>query len=421
MHQNTPLTVFLFAIAAFAPVAVWLSLIFKKGEQSKKTVILIFLAGCLTAPALLGMQYLWHIFPEFDLGKMIENSIQSQSKEYIAMFILFAALEEIFKMYVIISIDKKTVLIRTVGDAIKYSVTSALAFSFTENIYYLTSYWTTSTNNTILGMYISRSVITMCAHMVFSGIFGYYYGISKFAMYIKNEEERTRKKHRIAKIISKVFRLPTSQGYQQELILKGLTIAILSHATFNFLLQYNHTIPPTLFIIIGFLYVKYLLKRKAGHLLLDIDISNKSKSTMVKKDEDIVIDLLGLWFKEKKYADVIHVCERLLERDPDNIVVKLFKAKALDQIDTNDTYRNILETVIKTNDELDSKQRNILTKHIEEKEMFRRVQEMIRKELRKKGKKLKTKETKQKKQIEKKKDGNILSKYTGKGKFNINL
>jgi len=38
-----------------------------------------------------------------------------------------------------------------------------------------------------------------------------------------------------------------------------------------------------------------------------------------------------MWFKEERYQDVINICKRLLRRDPDNDVAKLFLAKSIDK------------------------------------------------------------------------------------------
>lgn len=418
--------IFLLGISTFfasIPVAIWLYLIFRKGEKARKIIILVFLLGTLTAPALLGMQFLWQIFPQFDLAAFIEENIQVQNRMFIAMFVLFAALEEIFKMYVVILIDKRTVLIRTIGDSIRYSIASALAFSFIENIYYLTQFWAIISIGELVGMYIFRSMFTMAAHMIFSGIFGYYYGIGKFSMYLTEQEKIIGKKHRIAKVISKIFKLPTSQGYQQEMIIKGLIIAIGTHATFNYLLQFNIILPVIIFVIVGYSYLRYLMKRKAGHLLLDTDISEKTKSTLAKKDEDVVVELLGMWFNDSRYVDVIHICERLLERDPDNTVVKLFKAKALDKMDKKDIYYSILGKTLRSKDEMTSKEKNVIAKHLEEKEILRQVQQMIRKQMKKEGKKYKS--SKKKKKIVKKEKEiakthrDVLEKYTGEGEFKL--
>ncbi|MBU1446001.1 hypothetical protein KKD70_01925, partial [Patescibacteria group bacterium] len=117
------------------------------------------------------------------------------------------------------------------------------------------------------------------------------------------------------------------------------------HAIFNYLLQMNYLLPAIALVTIGYLYLRYLLNRKAGNLILITDIDEKRKSTMGKNDKDVVLELLGMWFEDGKYVDVMHICERLLERDPDNNVVKLFKAKAMDKLDPENPYRKILSTV----------------------------------------------------------------------------
>ncbi|MCC7197477.1 hypothetical protein IT413_04775 [Candidatus Peregrinibacteria bacterium] len=72
---------------------------------------------------------------------------------------------------------------------------------------------------------------------------------------------------------------------------------------------------------------------------------------MATKDEEVVIELLGLWFKEKKFVDVIHICQRLLERDPGNKVVMLFKAQAADKLNNNDIYGKLLKNLFPSSGE----------------------------------------------------------------------
>ncbi len=423
MFKNSIFLLGISTVFAAIPAAIWLYILFKKEVKSKKIVAIIFGLGCLTAPALLGMQYLWDIFPRFNLAAFIEDNIQTQSKMYIAMFILFGALEEIIKHYVITVVDKKTVLIKTIGDSIRYSLAAALGFSFTENIYYLYEFWPSISTGDLVTMYIFRSIFTACAHMIFSGVFGYFYGIGKFSIEIVKQQKLIGETSRFAIFTSKFFNIPLTHAYQQNMVVKGLFIAIFIHAIYNYLLQFNIMIPVIIFVILGALYLRYLLTRKAGHLILSTDISTVKKSTLAKNDEDVVVELLGMWFKEGKYVDVIHICERLLERDPDNNVVKLFKANAMDKMDSKDTYRSILGTVLKTNDELSEKQKNIISKYTEEKEMFRKVQSMIKKQLEKEGKKFisNTKEQKDKiKNPQNNKKNGLLENYTGEGTFKMN-
>lgn len=368
MLTNTFALLSISTLFAAIPGGIWLWILFSKGDKSKKIISFVFFVGCFTAPALLGLQFLWAKFPNFNLSAFIETNIQSQNGIYIAMFVLFGMMEEIIKMYVIASVDKKTVLIKTVNDAILYSLASALGFSFIENIYYLYEFWPSISTGALVGMYIFRSIFTTCAHLIFSGIFGYYYGISKFSIYINKEEEISGKKSVFAKIIAKIFNLPLSQAYQQQMVLKGLLIAVFIHATYNYLLQFNKILPVIIFVILGALFLQYLFSRKTGHLVLTMDISDKQKSSLAKKDEDVVVELLGMWFTEKRYVDVVHICERLLERDPDNNVVKLFKTQAMDKLDEKDAYRNILKNVIKTKDQLSTDDKNLLTRYITENE-----------------------------------------------------
>ncbi len=410
---------------AAIPVGIWLYILFNKNEKGKKIVALIFGIGCFTAPALLGLQYLWEKFPQFNLSAFIENTIQTQSTMYIFMFILFGAMEEIIKHYVVSAVDKKTLLITKVNDAIRYSFAAALGFSFTENIYYLYEFWPSISSGELVQMYIFRSIFTACAHMIFSGIFGYYYGIGKFSIQISKEEKAVGKTNRLNKIIANIFNISLSQAYQQKYVLKGLFLAIFTHATYNYLLQFNIILPVLLFVVAGFAYLKYLLSRKAGHLILVTDISEQKKSTVAKKDEEVVVDLLGMWFKEKKYVDVIHICERLLQRDPDNNVVKLFKAKAMDQMDLKNNYRKILGSIVKTDDDLSDQDKNVLSKYVAEKQELEKAKRKVDELLKKEGKLPKEspqkEQTQKPQEISKKDKENFLNKYTGEGTFDVKL
>lgn len=434
MTDNPIVLLTISIVAASIPVGVWLYILFSKFEKSKKIVAIVFALGCLTAPALLGLQYLWDIFPEFNLNAFIENNVQNQNTMFLLVFILFAAMEEIIKIFMVRVIDKKTLFITTINNAILYSIASALGFSFVENIYYLYQFWPSISSGELVSMYIFRSVFTACAHMIFSGVLGYYYGIGKYSITISAEKEITGEHSFFTRAISKIFDLPISESYRQKFVIKGLLIAIGMHATYNYVLQFNFILPCIIFVILGYIYLRYLLNRKAGHLVLTVDPTEKNSASMGKKDEDVVVDLLGMWFNDKRYVDVIHVCERLLQRDPDNNVVKLFKAKALDQIDEKNTYHKILGSVLRPKEEMSEKDRNTISKYTTEKEMFNKVKEMIKKQLVKEGKEFedftvkitRNPETTSSPQIasspensSQSKSSDILEKYTGEGTFKL--
>lgn len=386
MLENEIFLLAILTIFASIPAGIWIYIFFIKGGKGKKTLFAIFALGCFTAPALLGLQYLWDIFPQFNLASFVENSIHSQNIMFLFTFILFGAMEEIIKMFVVIYVDKRTLLINKINDAILFSIASALGFSFIENIYYLYEFWPSISIGDLTTMYIFRSFFTTCAHLIFSGIFGYYYGVSKFSIDISREQKLIGEESKITTLISKTFGISSSNAYQQQMIVKGLMISIGMHAIYNYLLQYNYMPPVLIFVILGYFFLQYLLKRKAGHLILNNDISARQNSTIGRKDEDVVIELLGMWFKDKRYVDVIHVCERLLERDPDNNVVKLFKARAMDEANENDPYKKILRKILKDKDELSAEQKNIIARYTEEKAELKQIKDQIKKIMEKEGK-----------------------------------
>ena len=415
MTNNPILLLILSTVFAIIPIVIWLYLTFINKKNSKKIITLVFLLGCFTAPFLLGVQYLPQIIHKLaesamnskmvDLAKTIEwfgnflsntspnaligKFVKSSNGILIATFILFAFLEEVIKLYVITAVDRKTVLIKTIGDSIKYAITAALGFSFGENIYYLFEFWTKVDNKALVQMYLYRSIFTTGAHMIYSGIFGYFYGIGKFAIDITKQKELAGESSFFNTILSKIFFTSKSKSYQNIMIAKGLIIAIIMHATSNYLLEKAEIKPVIIFVVLGYTYMQILLKRKAGNLILATDLSTKKKATIAKTDENVVVELIGMWFKEKNYTDVIHICERLLERDPNNNVVQIFKARALDEMQgENSAYKDILSSMFNSTNNTE-KNKNIISKHIEEKEELKKTQRMIKKRLKKEGKEFK--------------------------------
>jgi len=352
------------AIAAL-PVVVWVILFFKASKQSKKILGLVFFLGILAAPAMLGIQYLWDLDPQFNLELLIQNSISDIRVQSMMIFILFGMMEEVLKHFAVRSIDKHTVAVKTVNNAIRLSILSALGFAFAENIFYMYMLWPSLTVGGLVGLFVARSGITMLGHMIFSGIFGYYFGVSKFAIDITKQKEMVNENSWTTKVLAKVFNKPMPEAFREKTILKGLLLAMGFHAVFNFLLEIQMVIPVVIFVALGFFFLKHLLKRKVGHLVLFTDISTQKKSLMGKKDEEVILELLSMWFKDGRYVDVMHICERLLERDPDNNVVKIFKARALDKIDNSSVYKKILQTIFKSKEQLNHDDKNIISKHLE--------------------------------------------------------
>ena len=262
------------------------------------------------------------------------------------MYLIFAMMEEVFKQWLLRFADKKWLLVKSVNDSIKLSIVAALGFSFAENVYpYFVSLLQSGDIKSLIGAYFFRCLFTSAAHIFFSGIFGYYYGMSKFTSDYRDSEKSQGKKLYITRFICKIFQIPQDQAYREQKIFQGLAIAMGLHAIYNTFLSFNKIIPALIIVLIGFSYLMILLRRSSGTLDLVTDISTKTTSQIGEKEKDTVIELIGQYMNEKKYKDVIGICARLLEKDPENSLAKLMKAKAEDEMKGVDLYHETTEIV----------------------------------------------------------------------------
>ncbi len=318
------------AILAVIPVIIWIKIMLKKDfEGSKGKLVLIFLLGTLTVLPLIGIQYLWYLNPEWDVYLWIEENIATTNiaAGFLATFIVVGIMEEIVKGSVVRIADTGKSSVKTINDAVKFSILAALGFAFSENIHYFYSVLKQGDFGATYSTVVFRSSFTVCAHMVFSAIFGYYYGMGKFSKHLIEQEEWTGEKYSLANLLNKV-KIPKHFIVKHQKIFMGLLIAMVMHAAFNFFLSQNMMIEAMSIILIGFIFVQFLMHRKAGKLVLT---GAEGQSSMAEMDEDVVLELIGMWFNAGKYEDVIEICDRLLLKDPDNKVIKLFKAKAVDK------------------------------------------------------------------------------------------
>lgn len=314
---------------AALPALIWSYLIFKGRKTSRLMLLLAFFMGTLTVlPLIILYDYLWVWFPELDVYRVITENIAEAHMAALATLIVVGILEEFVKSLVVRFIGRTRVGIQTINDSVKYSILAGLGFAFTENIFYFYQIWQNSASiDQFLFPVIFRSIFTVCGHMVFSGIFGYFYGIAKFSRPIFEADLFMGEKNKFNYYLAKLLGTDEAEAYRQVTLLKGLFIAMGIHAAFNFALEFNQFLPVLVIVGGGFLYLMYLLAHKAGNIMFS---ATPGASTMAKRDVDVVLELLGMWTKEGRYKDVIDICQRLLLRDPDNHVVRLFQAKAMD-------------------------------------------------------------------------------------------
>jgi RsiW-degrading membrane proteinase PrsW (M82 family) len=99
---------------------------------------------------------------------------------------------------------------------------------------------------------------------MFSGIFGYYYGIAHFANPMLQEEIR-QNRHHWTIWFHKITSFGKVKMFHEEKILEGLIIAIGLHSIFNVFLEMNLTFLIVPFLICGFVTLNYLFALKENH------------------------------------------------------------------------------------------------------------------------------------------------------------
>ena len=313
--MNTIMLWIISALLALVPAAIWLYIFFKYKKSDKKMLALIFSGGILAVLTVFAIQYLWANIPEIDPFLWIENNISDPTYYFVGIFVLVGIMEELVKQMMVRYVDSKTVLIQTINDSIRFSLVAALGFAFAENIIYFKTVMMVAPIQEVIVTFLFRSIFTVCAHMIFSGIFGYFFGIAKFTIDITRNRHWEGKVYLGVHLIKNIFRIPYAQAFKEYKILQGLLIAISLHAIFDYMLQMNQILPVIVLVGLGYAYLRYLLSRKAGNLILVTDISEKKKSTMGKRDKDVVLELVGMWFDQKKYRRKKEIEQKRLSKE----------------------------------------------------------------------------------------------------------
>lgn len=329
-------------VLAILPVFVWINFLQKEGEQ-KGLYIKTFLFGTLTViPPFIVNEIIFTKWPAIDLYSLVGRTVEQVALAALLTNVFVGILEEIAKNVIVRVIDKRhPEYIQTITSALKLSICAGLGFAFAENIFYFYGVWVSPEYGKIdlFTTFIFRSIFTMLGHMVFSGIFGYYFGVGKFSADITEHARWEGRGLYLATWISKLTGKMTFQVVRELENAKGLFMAMMLHASFNASLDLEHKLPSILIVGVSAVYILYLLQTKSGHLLFTV--AKRKASSMAAADQDVVMELLGMWTKEGRLREVMEICDRLLARDPDNNVVKLFRAKAADSQELRNFYKSL--------------------------------------------------------------------------------
>ncbi|MCF7846611.1 MAG: PrsW family intramembrane metalloprotease [Candidatus Gracilibacteria bacterium] len=179
-------------------------------------------------------------------------------------FVVVGMLEEFIKYLMLrFSNEEK---IKSVSDAISYAIIIALGFAFVENILYLQKFWASSGENSsqFFLFFVLRSSFSVVAHVCFSAILGYFYGMAHFSEEMYRDKAQQRK-HPLLRFMHKVLHLKSGVLFHEEKLMEGMLWAMIAHAVFNSLLEFGQVAALVPFLLILFFFILHLLHRKDTH------------------------------------------------------------------------------------------------------------------------------------------------------------
>lgn len=255
-------------LLASIPASVWGYIFYKKQQEGRSSIWLTFCLGAIAVFPILLYRFLWQYFPwlnilekfkrfeNFNLG--FENFIVIPLS-VIFTFMFVGIIEEVMKQSSVHAVDDRR--IRSIDDAIEFSILAALGFAFTENIIYFYNIWIDKGPENLLLPFLFRSLFSTFAHLLFSGMFGYFYGIAHFAKPILQEELRDNR-NVLLRWFHRVFRFKTAEFFHEEKMFEGLALAVSLHAVYNVFLEMQWTFLMVPYLVIGYLFLSYLFTMK---------------------------------------------------------------------------------------------------------------------------------------------------------------
>lgn len=175
-----------------------------------------------------------------------------------AFSLIFLAFAEEYSKHLIVRFTDDD-SIRSIDDAIEFSVIVGLAFAFAENVLlYFPRLLAEGDTPTLL----LRSVLTVLMHAVASGIFGYFYGLAHFSV----EEVRRHHGGRGAayRWLHRAFLFRRERLYHEAKMFEGLILAGSYHAAFNLAASQGRVSVMLGLVGAGCAFLYYLLGLKAN-------------------------------------------------------------------------------------------------------------------------------------------------------------
>jgi RsiW-degrading membrane proteinase PrsW (M82 family) len=257
---------------AVVPAVIWGYVFYKKQDHKKSMSLRVFIGGAAFVTPLLAYKFLWQYFPWLDAFAYTNQfkddfvgftNVTAIPLDVLFTFLIVGVIEETTK-FIAVKFSGNEQDICSIDDAIEMFITAALGFAFIENIIYFMNIMGSRGPENLLYPFIFRSLFSTFAHVMFSGILGYYYGLAHFAGPILQDESQ-KKRWPVFSKIAAMLPFKKELEFKDEKIAQGLLIAICLHALFNIFLEMNWTFLIVPYLTGGYIYLNRLLEKKEDH------------------------------------------------------------------------------------------------------------------------------------------------------------
>ena len=267
------------------PVLAWGSLFLYKHNEKKDLVIKTFIFAAISVVPLVCYRLLWGVLPGVQLNEYFSTIINFQIFQsslplnLLVLFVTIGIVEEYLKHFVASRVDKSE--IDNIDDAIEFSIIAALGFSFAENAFYFIDVYQNLEITMFWKVVVFRSLFSTLAHVIFSSIYGYHFGLALFAKPLTKQRYQMGFITSINRVLARALsRLKVREAdlFMDEQRFLGLFLAASLHAAFNVFLELNQVVIVLPMLFFGLYYVLYLISKKENHILLNKDKKRPGKA-----------------------------------------------------------------------------------------------------------------------------------------------
>lgn len=267
VNQDVLTLVLKSSVFSLVPILIWAAIFLYKHGEKRELVVKTFSIGALLVIPFIFYRRLWDVFPILNVEQALKGlateSLQITQMSLnlpISLAIMFATLgclEEYLKHKAASRIEE--VEINSIDDAIEFSIIAALGFSFAENTFYFIEIWQNAGPDLFYRLVVFRSLFSTFAHILFSSLYGYHFGLALFADPIIHDPKNKSFYKRI------VHWIHTKTNFRDDVIFKdyqlflGLFTASMLHGLYNILLELKNTLFLIPFLIFGFAHIMRLI------------------------------------------------------------------------------------------------------------------------------------------------------------------